>query len=61
MAEKTRKPGDHGNWMEQSPVEPREEHSGYFPNTEHLGKDEMRVIILGSGMPNALEKKRRRY
>jgi ribonuclease Z len=39
--------------MEQSPVEPREQHSGYFPNTEHLGKDEMRVIILGSGMPNA--------
>ena len=41
------------NWMEQSPVEPRAEHSGYFPNTEYLGKDEMRVIILGSGMPNA--------
>jgi len=51
-----RKPGlghqNHGNWMEQSPVEPRADHSGYFPNTEHLGPDEMRVIILGSGMPN---------
>ena len=42
-----------GSWLEQSPVEPRAEHSGYFPNTEYLGKDEMRVIILGSGMPNA--------
>ena len=41
------------NWMKQSPVEPREDHSGYFPNTEYLGKNEMRVIILGSGMPNA--------
>ena len=30
------------NWMEQSPVEPRADHSGYFPNTEHLGEDEMR-------------------
>ena len=51
-----RKPGlghqNHGNWMEQSPVEPRADHSGYFPNTEHLGPDEMRVITLGSGMPN---------
>jgi len=47
---------DHGNWLEQSPVEPREERSGYFPNTEHLGSDEMRVIILGSGMPNARKK-----
>jgi ribonuclease Z len=44
---------NHGNWMEQSPVEPRADHSGYFPNTEFLGSDEMRVIILGSGMPNA--------
>ena len=40
-------------FVEQSPVEPRADHSGYFPNTEYLGKDEMRVIILGSGMPNA--------
>jgi len=36
----------------QSPVEPRAQHTGYFPNTEYLGPDEMRVIILGSGMPN---------
>ena len=50
---KTKRPT---NWMEQSPVEPRADHSGYFPNTEHLGKDEMRIIILGSGMPNARKK-----
>jgi ribonuclease Z len=36
----------------QSPVEPRADHSGYFPNTEYLAPDEMRVVILGSGMPN---------
>ena len=56
MTSGARKPGligqNHGNWMEQSPVEPRADHSGYFPNTESLGPDEMRVIILGSGMPN---------
>lgn len=39
--------------MGQSPAEPRDEHSGYFPNTESLGKDEIRVIIVGSGMPNS--------
>ncbi len=42
--------------LDQSPVEPRAEHSGYFPNTEYLGADEMRVIITGSGMPNARKK-----
>jgi len=56
MTEGKRKHGligqNHGNWMEQSPVEPRADHSGYFPNTESLGPDEMRVVILGSGMPN---------
>lgn len=41
------------NWMEQDPTKARAEHSGYFPNTEDLDKDELRVIILGSGMPNA--------
>jgi len=54
----TRKPGlishhEGGAFLEQSPVEPRAEHTGYFPNTEYLGKDEMRVILLGTGMPNA--------
>ena len=24
----------------------------YFPTTEKLGKDEMRIIALGTGMPN---------
>lgn len=24
----------------------------YFPNTEKLGKDEMRIVALGTGMPN---------
>jgi ribonuclease Z len=53
----TRKPGlgkhHEANWMEQDPTKARAEHSGYFPNTEDLSPDEMRVIILGSGMPNA--------
>jgi len=54
----TRKPGlishhEGGGFLEQSPVEPRADHTGYFPNTEYLGKDEMRVILLGTGMPNA--------
>ncbi len=26
----------------------------YYPNTERLGKDEMRVIALGTGMPNVI-------
>ena len=51
-----RKPGlghqNHGNWMEQSPVGPRADHSGYFPDPEQSGPYEMRVIILGSGRPN---------
>jgi len=24
----------------------------YFPNTEKLGKDEMRITAIGTGMPN---------
>ena len=42
-----------GSWVEQDPTKARAEHSGYFPNTEDIAPDEMRVIILGSGMPNA--------
>ncbi len=53
MAQQTRHPEHPANWIDQSPVEPRADHSGYFPNTESLADDEMRVIILGSGMPNA--------
>ena len=57
MATSDRKPGliqvhEGSGGHPQSPVEPRAQHTGYFPNTEYLGPDEMRVIILGSGMPN---------
>jgi len=30
----------------------QERRTNYFPNTEELGKDEMRVIALGTGSPN---------
>jgi len=36
--------------MELSPVKPRPQ-DVYFPNTEFLGPDEMRVIACGTGMP----------
>ena len=41
------------NHVEQDPTKARADHSGYFPNTEDIAPDELRVIILGSGMPNA--------
>ncbi len=34
-----------------SPVEARDEREVYFPNTEDLAPDEMRVIACGTGMP----------
>ena len=34
-----------------SPVEPLAEHDVYYPGTEALGPDEMRVVALGTGMP----------
>jgi ribonuclease Z len=34
-----------------SPVEPRGDREAYFPNTEPLAPDEMRVIACGTGMP----------
>ncbi len=34
-----------------SPTEPFEERDTYYPNTEALTKDEMRVIACGTGMP----------
>ncbi len=37
-----------------SATEPRERDS-YFPNTEELALDEMRVIACGTGMPTARE------
>ena len=30
--------------------------SSYFPNTEILGEDEMRITMLGTGMPNGVKK-----
>ncbi len=35
-----------------SPVKAGKDRDVYFPNTEDLGPDEMRVIALGTGMPN---------
>ncbi len=34
-----------------SPVLPLSEHDVYYPGTEALGPDEMRVVALGTGMP----------
>ena len=34
-----------------SPVKPAPERDVYYPNTEELGADEMRVIACGTGMP----------
>ena len=39
-----------------SPVEPLDEHDAYYPGTEALAPDEMRVIACGTGMPNARPK-----
>ena len=35
-----------------SPVKARGERDTYYPNTEDLAPDEMRIISLGTGMPN---------
>ena len=34
-----------------SPVKALSEHDVYYPGTENLGPDEMRVVALGTGMP----------
>jgi ribonuclease Z len=39
-----------------SPVEPLEDREVYYPGTEALGPDEMRVTACGTGMPNARPK-----
>jgi ribonuclease Z len=36
-----------------SPVEPAPDRYAYYPGTEALGPDEMRVIACGTGMPSA--------
>lgn len=35
-----------------SPVKARGDRDVYFPNTENLGRNEMRIISCGTGMPN---------
>ena len=39
-----------------SPVEALEEREVYYPGSEHLAPDEMRVTACGTGMPNARPK-----
>ena len=39
-----------------SPVEPLPTHDVYYPGTEALGPDEMRVVALGTGMPTVRPK-----
>jgi hypothetical protein len=41
---------------EHSPVKALKERDVYFPGTEDLAPDEMRVIACGTGMPNARPK-----
>lgn len=39
-----------------SPVEALEDRDVYYPGTEDLGPDEMRIVALGTGMPSARPK-----
>jgi ribonuclease Z len=39
-----------------SPVQPLPKHEVYYPGTEALGSDEMRVTACGTGMPNVRPK-----
>ena len=41
---------------ELSPVKALAEHDVYYPGTEDLGPDEMRIVACGTGMPNARPK-----
>ncbi|MEE8141068.1 MAG: hypothetical protein V3T66_09180, partial [Alphaproteobacteria bacterium] len=40
----------------QSPVKPLAKQDVYYPGTEAIGPDEMRVVACGTGMPNARPK-----
>jgi ribonuclease Z len=40
----------------QSPVKPVAERDVYYPGSEALGSDEMRIVACGTGMPNARPK-----
>jgi ribonuclease Z len=42
--------------QESSPVKALSEREVYYPGTEDLAADEMRVVALGTGMPNARPK-----
>lgn len=44
------------NAAEASPVRAVEGRAVYYPGSEDLDKDEMRVIACGTGMPNARPK-----
>ena len=35
-----------------TPVDESDYRGHYFPKTEHLGENEMRITALGTGMPN---------
>jgi len=39
-----------------SPTKALKDRDTYFPGTENLGKNEMRVVALGTGMPSARPK-----
>jgi ribonuclease Z len=44
--------------QEVSPTKPRSDRGSYYPNTEELKPDEMRIISLGTGMPNQRPKQK---
>ncbi len=44
-----------------SPVKALEVRDVYFPGTENLAPDEMRVTACGTGMPNARPKQQNMY
>jgi ribonuclease Z len=43
-------------WAQVSPTEPLPEHDVYYPGTEALAPDEMRVTACGTGMPTVRPK-----
>jgi hypothetical protein len=43
-------------WSEASPVKAIQDREVYYPGTEDLAPDEMRVTACGTGMPNARPK-----
>jgi ribonuclease Z len=52
-APKTRLPNGRSLMPIKNGVYPRD----YFPNTEKLGPNEMRIVALGTGMPQVIQKK----